>query len=87
MSGNISSTQGGPVVRAKISLSWSLTRGSIQSQVYREVISDAQGNFNFSGLAKGNAILSARVPGFEDYSRSRSLSGGNEHLNIDLIPR
>jgi protocatechuate 3,4-dioxygenase beta subunit len=72
------------VAGARLTLSWNGTRGTIQSTVYREVSSDAQGRFSFSGLSKGRGSIIASAPGYQDFRETRELTGEAEELQIPL---
>jgi len=75
-----------PVSRARLNLTWSKRRGPPQSTVYRETVSDAEGRFRFSGLARGQAVLRAAARSFSELSIRRDLSGGDEEVRIGLSP-
>jgi hypothetical protein len=82
----VTDTLSQPVPGARLTLTWSRTTGIPRSAVYRETVSDAEGRFRFSGLARGQAILRATARGFSERSIRRDLTGGDEEARIDLTP-
>jgi hypothetical protein len=75
-----------PIAGARLTLTWFQARSEIQSTVYREAVSDAQGRFRFTGIAPGQAAFNAAARGFRDRSVRRELTGGDEEIRIELAP-
>jgi protocatechuate 3,4-dioxygenase beta subunit len=87
LTGRVSSARGGPLGGAQVSLSWLAESGGLQSRVFRQARTDADGAFTMTGLARGRSILTVRVAGYRDWTEERNLTGGKDDLpNIALSP-
>jgi len=84
LSGTVADPRGQPVAGARITMTWSTSRGSLQSTVFRDATSDAAGRYLFSGLCRGRGSLSATATGLRSRPKTIQLTGGNDETEISL---
>ena len=87
LSGKVAGPGGAAVAGARIVLTWSGSRGAIQSTVFRESTTDASGRFSFSGLCRGRGSLTVSAPGHQEWRENREFSGRDEEVQVDLKSR
>ncbi len=84
LQGTITNPAGQPVPGVRLTMTWSATKGALQSTVFREATSDSSGKFLFSGLCRGRGSISATISGYRTHRETRQLTGGNESTKIEL---
>ena len=88
LTGTVAGPGGAPVPGARITLSWSGSRGPLQTSVFREGASDASGAFRFSGLCRGRGTLTASAPRYREWRKSLDLQDGMEEwVTLEEAPR
>lgn len=75
-----------PIPNARVALRWSHARAGVESTVFHEAASDAEGRFTFSSLSAGSATLTIRAEGYRESRRRRELTGKSDEMAIELEP-
>ena len=86
LAGRVADDRGDPVGGAQLSLSWSDTRGEIQSMSSRATLTDPSGFFRFTQLGPGEHLLDVRASGYHELKEYHDVRSDSAEVEVRLEP-
>jgi hypothetical protein len=86
MTGKVLDDRGDPVGGGQLSLSWSNTKGEMQSTSSRATQTDLAGFFRFAQLGPGEHLLDVRASGYRVFTGYYIVGSDSAEVEVRLEP-
>lgn len=86
ISGRVAVDVQNPLAGARVVVTWRATRGTVQSRVFQETVTDAEGRFSVGGFGNGSISVGISAEGYRA-QRVDVPDEGGEGLEITLEPQ